>query len=245
MIDKDKLLELVRRQPKNDAARLVCADWLEENLGLEHWPRLIRAQIQQQGEWKYEAWNCSSAAAFEMGLDKLGTLGQYDYDVRRKDVRVTVAYNNDFPDDRYDIVLSRGFPRQLIYKDDLKPFVKHAAKLFKWPIVSVLTAAEPDEADPTPESEFDTHISYDWWTDRADAVDPGSYRLPHELFEKLRDLYGPGPGVHPEELDAAGDLVRYIEFQDSEDAVYALKRAIMAYGRQAYKDSLKQPCKKG
>lgn len=243
MTDKDAFLAHIRANHKDDVARLAFADFAEEHLNYRFWPRLIRAQIQRQGEWKYEAWNCSSPAAHEMGLDKLGELGQYDYNTRRNNVRIAVHPARSVGNS-YDVVIDRGLPRQLIYGADLDVFVKQAGKLFAWPIVSVLTTAKPDEEEATPESGFGYVRSFDWWTDESYGTGDGGFRLPHALFEKLLSLYVPSPGVHPEEPDLEDADVHYIEFEEFGNAVYALKRAMMDYGREAYKESLKKPSRK-
>jgi len=241
MTDKDAFMEQIRLRPKDDTVRLAYADYAEEYLGLEFWPRLIRAQIQQQGDWKYEAWNCSSAAAIEMGLDGLGVLGQCNYDARRKDVRVAIHIDGFNKGARYDVILSHGFPRQLIYGADLRPFVKQAGELFKWPIVSVLTAAKPNLGEPcfTSLFYFRNRPTHDWWTDLSMDYDNTMGILPDALFKRIVQTCNAGPN------DASYVAAAFVEFVDAGTAVYALKQAIMAHGREAYKASLaKKPSAK-
>lgn len=239
MTSEDAFLEQIRKTPLDDTVRLAFADFAEENLGFEFWPRLIRAQIQRQGDWKYEAWNCSGSAAREMGLAELGILGQYDYDARRKDARVAVHLKKLGKEPRYDVVLDRGFPRQLIYKSGLQPFVKQAGALFKWPIVSVLTTATPKEDVSAGMHPFSQdQLSYDWWSDQYEVPHHIDGTIPADLFYCLAKLY----------RDRGNDCYNgghFIEFADSGTAEYALKRAIMAYGREAYKATLKKSKKKG
>jgi uncharacterized protein (TIGR02996 family) len=244
MTSKDAFLEQIRKTPKDDTVRLAFADFAEETLGFKFWPRLIRAQIQRQGDWKYEAWNCSGSAAHEMGLNDLGTIGQYGYDARRKDTRVSVYVKKFGKEPRYDVVLDRGFPRQLIYKSDLRPFAEQAGALFRWPIVSVLTTAAPFEDDPSFLSPFHgVQMSYDWWSARAMGARLG-YVLPDALLRRIARSYIDKPGV-AYVGDNSAELSDYVEFADRDTAEYALKRAIMAYGREAYKATLKKSKKKG
>lgn len=233
-MSREKFLTAIRKNPADDTARLVLADWLEENARIAHWPKLIRLQIQQTGK-KKEAWECVTEAARDMGLDRFG-------DLRRGPYRAGgVPYVNVRGSARFWVSFERGLPHTLGYGDTLDQFVTDAAELFVWPIQEVHYTLRPATDDGFVNGPFAGLNTYDWWDDEyawaedGDDVAPDDDGIvPSRLFREMCRRHAKDAGAW------AGSTVapvgpEFIEFTGLAAAYDALTDTCIAYGRKAYR----------
>lgn len=140
MSDLDAFLAGIRKNPEDDAPRLILADWLEEH-GDQGWAELIRLQIATPpvSEWPaHKNGHYSKCLACEYALSQeryVALADGMDWGIDRSKVLVTaieaeVSVNNP------TVTISRGMPYR--FYGSYNDFVNLHVALSRWPITQVI-----------------------------------------------------------------------------------------------------------
>lgn len=210
MGDRAALLQNVLRDPDDDVARLVFADWLEEN-GHSEMAKYIRNEVAAKSRTyfvrKMNKWAVDTQSSARSVTHMLSVETELLEETRSKECLLVVGF-------------SRGFIShvELTFEDFMRQF--HWLYLFQ-PVVSV------HFSDLEPYSVVERHLnSFRWFASGTDLPEgvPSNCILPKHLFYNLK----------------SGTKYEYNysdewcwNFQSYQDAMDSLSQAAVNFGRQS------------
>jgi uncharacterized protein (TIGR02996 family) len=221
MSDGAALLRGILERPADDTARLVYADWLQEN-GEEVRAEFIRVQCAQDYAPDWHTGDAPAPMTREQKGHVVAFPGFHLVGYDRDDWAVYTHNSNRPTVKRVDVKFARGFVPEI--RLPLAEFMEHAPALFRaHPIEKVTLRDRVSLGD----GEIDGELDRSWNRDRTrtQSMWPNFlYYLPALIFDRLKG------GELMRGADGIEEFRRYPVYQ--QPAYPDLSQACVAYGRQ-------------